>query len=321
LAYIIHSARSFLLVPYSNNFVCQTFPFCYQDLLTGRWNRLVYTSISGRVVENPSSSCWIAGAFCRSDASVGKASLEAESPEDCQNLCANDKSCSIFSFHKVRGEGVCSLLSSCRVTTPCAEGQSCVTGKATCECPKLNYLPGNKDSLEYSRWTCDGDRNPYSSSIPAGTTCETFCPTWANPILKSTCQIDGTWSPTTGGVVSKASPYSSSFPTPDQPDLECGCPAITFKYDPNDEEGADFSCQGWEKEKYKQEDGWTIEHTDKCSLYCSNEPQPVVTVYCEALQWIGEPEKGFWCYKKPEAPEPEYEYGYGDEYEYEYGDE
>ena len=28
------------------------------------------------------------------------------------------------------------------------------------------------------------------------------------------------------------------------------------------------------------------------------------SVYCDGTRWVGEPEKGFWCYTKPAHPEP-----------------
>ena len=32
--------------------------------------------------------------------------------------------------------------------------------------------------------------------------------------------------------------------------------------------------------------------------------EPVVSVYCDSTSWVGEPEKGFWCYRSPENPGP-----------------
>ena len=34
------------------------------------------------------------------------------------------------------------------------------------------------------------------------------------------------------------------------------------------------------------------------------ETKPVTTVYCEAGKWKGEPDRGFWCYNRPEKPGP-----------------
>ena len=90
-------------------------------------------------------------------------------------------------------------------------------------------------------------------------------------------------------------------------------------YDPNDEEGAEFVCQGWQPERFKSEEGWTIKNSDRCDLFCSNgkfcgviiintilfsEPQPVTTVMCEGDTWKGQPEIGFWCYHKHDNIEP-----------------
>ena len=40
--------------------------------------------------------------------------------------------CEHFSFHVTRGQGHCSLQSTCQVTTPCREEEYCVAGLKTC---------------------------------------------------------------------------------------------------------------------------------------------------------------------------------------------
>ena len=30
----------------------------------------------------------------------------------------------------------------------------------------------------------------------------------------------------------------------------------------------------------------------------------MVSVYCDGTSWVGEPEKGIWCYTSPENPGP-----------------
>jgi len=303
---IVGNAQSFLLVSNSigipTTYVCPSFPFCYQDLRTGLWKKdPTNLGTSARVIESSSSACLRRGVYCRSVASTRIKTLEADNPEQCKARCKEDSECSIFSFHKFRGVGVCALLSSCEVSTPCAEEESCAIGRATCQCPALKYLPGTKDSVEYARWTCR-EVDPYSSNIPEGTTCTASCPTWKFSALQSTCLPDGSWSQTVTSS-GRTFTYSSPFPTPDQPDLECGCEDIgPFNYDPNDEEGAVFVCQGSDKERFKEEGGWSLKHDDKCDLFCSDEP--AVSVFCEAKQWKGEPEKGFWCYDSPKRPGP-----------------
>ena len=43
----------------------------------------------------------------------------------------------------------------------------------------------------------------------------------------------------------------------------------------------------------------------------------MVSVYCNGSNWVGEPEKGIWCYTRPENPGPredlDEEEGSGDE--------
>ena len=65
--------------------------------------------------------------------------------------------------------------------------------------------------------------------------------------------------------------YAVSYPTPEQPDMECGCPEVgPYNYDPNTENGAQFVCNGRDSEDYKKVGGWTIKPSDKCQLFCSN---------------------------------------------------
>merc|ERR1711892_456206 len=295
------------------NFVCPTFPFCYQDLKSGVWKsapgtdefKANFVSSLLRDVAIESSQCWLNGFYCRSDASNLIRRIELDTAEECQAKCEEEDQCSFFSFHNTRGQGHCSLLSECLVTTECTTEQRCTTGRKTCSCPKLNYLHGNQDSVEYARWECP-DFDPYSAVIPVGTTCSTTCPSWEDSTLQSTCLKNGKWSATAPpGNPFRGFGYTAPYPTPDQPDMECGCLEVgPYNYDPNDENGAVFVCQGWRPEQYKKAGGWTIKKSDKCDLFCSNEPQPIASVYCDAATWKGEPNLGFWCYDKPENPGP-----------------
>merc|ERR1711892_524808 len=295
------------------NFVCPTFPFCYQDLKSGVWKsapgtdefKANFVSSLLRDVAIESSQCWLNGFYCRSDASNLIRRIELDTAEECQAKCEEEDQCSFFSFHNTRGQGHCSLLSECLVTTECTTEQRCTAGRKTCSCPKLNYLHGNQDSVEYARWECP-DFDPYSAVIPVGTTCSTTCPSWEDSTLQSTCLKNGKWSATAPpGNPFRGFGYTAPYPTPDQPDMECGCLEVgPYNYDPNDENGAVFVCQGWRPEQYKKAGGWTIKKSDRCDLFCSNEPQPIASVYCDAATWKGEPNLGFWCYDKPENPGP-----------------
>jgi len=259
-----------------------------------------------RTVAVESSGCWVSGYYCRSDTSNLVRSITSATAEECQAKCLAEDQCLFFSFHHTRGKGVCSLLSKCLVHTKCTTEESCATGQKICMCPVLSYLPGTKDSVEYARWKC-GDVDPYSTTTPAGTTCSVSCPSWRDSTLQSTCLKNGKWSATEPLVgPPRALQYTASYPTPDQPDMECGCQDMgRYHYDPNDEDGAEFTCRGWESAQYKKPGGWSIKHGDRCDLYCSNEPEPVVSVYCEAARWRGEPGRGFWCYTQPGTPEPD----------------
>ena len=47
---------------------------------------------------------------------------------------------------------------------------------------------------------------------------------------------------------------ASSYLTPHQQDMECGCQNVgPFLYHPNAEEGAEFVCEGWHDYDYKKD--------------------------------------------------------------------
>merc|ERR1711915_415344 len=87
--------------------------------------------------------------------------------------------------------------------------------------------------------------------------------------------------------------------------MGCSCPDLgPFTYDPNTEPHTKFECDNWAESEYSKPGGWSISHHDRCKLYCSDETKPVTTVYCEAGKWKGEPDRGFWCYNRPDEPGP-----------------
>ena len=262
----------------SHAYVCPTFPFCYQARETGAWK--IFPAPDGpkettnilKNVDIQSSDCLYHGYYCRSDASNLFKEIAVDGWEECQEECEAEAECLFFSFHETRGQPHCSLLrTQCLVRTGCTAQQKCVTGKSSCSCPKIEYIPGEKSSSEYSRWTC-GEVDPYSTDIPVGTTCSVTCASWKDPSLQSTCLTNwkrSTTSPKDSKSISLL--YAAPYPTPDQPDMECGCEAIgPYLYDPNDEAGAEFACQGWLPDRYKKAGGWTIQSSDKCELFCSN---------------------------------------------------
>ena len=103
-------------------FICATFPFCYQDQ-DAIWRSLPQISPSSfqRDVAVESSECSMKGYFCRSDASNLIEAFDSESADDCQGKCEEKEGCAHFSFHITRGQGQCSLLSSCKVITECLD--------------------------------------------------------------------------------------------------------------------------------------------------------------------------------------------------------
>ena len=185
------------------DFVCPTFPFCYQDLKTGAWKAKHVTldtksspaSTIQESVASDSAECWMDGYFCRSATSNLINRVTVDNAEDCQAKCAAVDQCLFFSFmfRKTHGEGHCSLLSKCNVKRKCATQQNCATGGKTCSCPALKYLPGNKESPAYARWTCK-NIDPLPNAIPLGTVCNPNCANWEDSALQSTCLKSGKWS-------------------------------------------------------------------------------------------------------------------------------
>ena len=167
-----------------------------------------------------SSECWSTGSNCSFDASNLINHLVLDNAEDCQAKCKEKDGCKIFSFHETRGQGRCSLLTTCYVNTECIGENNCATGRKTCDCPALEYLPGNKDSSEFARWEC-GDVDPYSTTIAVGTVCSTTCPSWKDSTLQSSCLLNGKWSPTKpASGPPRTLGYAAPYPIPD---MVCGC--------------------------------------------------------------------------------------------------
>ena len=91
--------------------------------------------------------------------------------------------------------------------------------------------------------------DPYSKIIAVGTVCSTTCPSWKDSTLHSSCLLNGKWSPTKPVSGPKRTfGYAAPYPTPDQPDMVCGC-----EDDPNTEDGAQLVYQGWGPEQYQKE--------------------------------------------------------------------
>merc|ERR1719327_1144628 len=85
--------------------------------------------------------------------------------------------------------------------------------------------------------------------------------------------------------------------------MVCGCQDVgPFDYNPNNEDLAELVCTGGEPKDFDAPGGWNFTTTDRCDLFCNQEP--VVSVYCDGSSWVGEPEKGIWCFTSPENPGP-----------------
>ena len=224
MAFLISNTGSVHILTYSHpqqyqhTFVCPTFPFCYQDLQTGDWktlegfNTLESSKESSVTRDNDSSDCWSAGFYCQSVVSNLIKRIQLDTPEECQEKCMAENQCLFFSFHDTRGQVYCSLLKECSGKTKCTSEENCATGRKTCNCATLDYLPGSKDSTSYARWKC-GDVDPYSVTIPVGITCSATCTSWIDSSLQSTCLKNGRWSSSalTSSTL-RVHGYSSSYP-------------------------------------------------------------------------------------------------------------
>ena len=173
--------------------------------------------------------------------------------------------------------------------------------------------------MRYTSWNCDGDINPYNSDIPSGTKCTMTCPAWRGVenepfILESTCLEGNQWTNTRPSNLagSRALPYANPiYNTPDMEDMVCGCQNVgPFDYNPNNEDLAELVCTGGEPKDFDAGEGWNFTTTDRCDLFCNqgawvsleieNLPfaEPALSVYCDGTSWVGEPEKGIWCYTR-----------------------
>jgi len=300
----------------SLTYICPTFPFCSLDAPSGRWmtpslhhNSIMIPSASSDLLsrEAQDDSCWYENGYCQVTRQTTVSTESVSTAEECSDLCLAEDECEHFTFLHHRGTPTCSLLRSCETFTPqCPTTEGCVSGPKICSCSSIASFKTEEDiTKEYARWEC-GEVDPYTSSIPLGTVCTVSCPTWKEVTFQSQCMRGGTWTPSTPTTSSVSLGYSATtvVNTPDQEDMVCGCREIgAFNYDPNDEVGAEMVCRGSSRNKdFKAAGGWSLTTTDHCDLWCSH--VPVVSVYCQDSQWVGEPEKGFWCYQRPEKAEP-----------------
>ena len=71
------------------DYVCATFPFCYQQLGTGAWKSMpgtsqLNTTETSALPRDVPAECWIDGYYCRSDASNLITHIQLDSAEECQ---------------------------------------------------------------------------------------------------------------------------------------------------------------------------------------------------------------------------------------------
>merc|ERR1711962_31317 len=307
---LLHFSHSFLMLPYSPlTYICPTFPHCSLQTSSGHWIPSSMTPKPSELVfrETQDNSCWYEEGYCEVTRKNTVSTETVQTAEDCSKICTEKTECKYFTFLHHRGRPTCSLITHCDTFIPqCPSTQGCVSGPKLCSCPAIErFKTDDDDSKEYARWEC-GDLNPYTSSVPVGTVCSVSCPIWKEVTFQSKCMRGGTWTPSTPSTHTVSLGYSTTtvVNSPDQEDMECGCVEVgPFKYDPNDEIGAEMVCRGGTRNKdFKAAGGWSLTTSDHCDLWCSH--VLVVSVFCEDSQWVGKPEKGFWCYQRPEKAEP-----------------
>jgi len=313
-----------LSAPLLNAFhVCPTFPYCALQP-SGVWS-----SLPTRVIpEQPrprlsDSSCWFQDTYCVPPDTSSRSGFFAignsTTAASCQKECDETPGCSFFTFLLQRGQPHCSLHSTCDRANRCSAEEKdkvCVSGPPRCSCSRLDRSSQTKEKgVRYTSWKCEGGINPYISDIPTGTKCTTTCPAWRET-LESRCVAGNQWTKTIGTKPStgvqppsvessaafRALPYATTiYNTPDMEDMVCGCQDLgPFDYNPNNFTEAKLVCTGREPKNFDAP--WTLTTTDRCDLFCND--VPAGSVFCDGTRWVGQPEKGFWCYEKPEHPEP-----------------
>jgi len=291
----------------------------------------------------PGDTCWYPNYICSKGGAISSMKIDttahqsfANQTMECYDQCnaAGAGNCTFFTIVSFRGIPTCYFLTSCddQSDDECIAKDTCKSGPSDCtsipnnnaDCPELD--PANTPSGKI-HWQCtDIDSvsfNGYTSGdIQAGSQCVLRCESWEDKTgnaahLVSTCQNDGTWSPT---VASNAATNGDEldfptfpadtgiYPTPDQNQtFACGCkdldvkwatnftdPATFFYYDPNTEPGTEFICE----QNIDQSQGTYIITTEnKCLLFCDS--YLVADVRCLNGEWTGQPELGFWCYTEP----------------------
>merc|ERR1719348_1314374 len=256
----------------------------------------------------------------------------ADAAEQCYDLCNGDDDCNFFTVNSFRKIYTCYLLATCDENNEdfCLTQGSCISGPTDCsvetplkDCPAIletNTVAGK------IHWQCtDKDGNPVNgyddtATIKPETTCILRCESWEDKsgndgYLKSTCQDDGNWSPTTAsddnadGLAFPAKPDGGEYVKPDGiSEYACGCQPLDvmwptdnsetpWYYDPNFEEGADFVCDT-PIEAHDGSGTYIIETGNVCILFCDS--HLVATVQCVNGEWTGEPELGLWCYTEPQ---------------------
>jgi len=262
-------------------------------------------SAGGRYVEDP--TCWFEDFYCWPHGPEEITEIEGiHTAKECQTKCLASEDCEYFTFKKVRGEARCSLLRGCSEKEPrCPHKESCSSGPSTCSCSKLEKVPVDTKHTSYARWSCktrDGSViNPYEEDIPLTATCSATCnhlPPLNNPVtIQSSCLLGNEWSTSniSKGVVLDATYPNYYWPQPNEPDLVCGCSPLILSYDPNWEDGASFSCKGWDQRAINIPGvGIKIDTGDECELQCNG--RVTAAVSCNSGLWSGRPELGFYCY-------------------------
>jgi len=250
--------------------------------------------------------------------------------DECRAQCNTTDSCTDFTVMKVWNEVTCYLLTDCAKTYvhQCLETGNCQSGPMDCNATTQVVSGCQRPTLfsaEYIQWQCvdiEGrviDMSDSDTDLDVGTVCLLRCNSWetvggGRGYLYSECDEEGNWTTTTSldnnALLWPPPPYD--LPTDAENSittLKCNCPQTPLEwpllnqtYNPNDETGAAFVCEG----KPIQTSGTiTLDTDDQCYFFCDD--YLVTEVRCTDGIWSDSIDIGLWCYNKPAfvpAPPP-----------------
>jgi len=249
----------------------------------------------------------------------------------CQEECEKIPGCKFFTFFQGRLNPKCYFLDEClerRNTgqTGCLDQENCLSGKINC----VRTTPGIDSCTapvalkeKFTPWSCTDLNNEiiknYNDSLPTGTQCVQRCSNWIGQdgrpgYLVSEC-YEGQWTETKAqdgnpSLALPAGPYAEPDDhdnTADEPLQVCSCEPLELRWPPNDPAGFSYDPNMQEKAAEficdtpisNSSGPVTILPGNECKLFCDR--HHFVTVMCVDGEWTGHPDRGIWCYTRPDG--------------------